>query len=124
MSERPEVQFRRVERLDREKVEWIERLARNYEGLTNVSLAVLRLEHEARKPSQVSVQVIDNNLVYLVAIAEHEGLHTDRDIRIRDEEAARIWISYYDASLWSRAQPIVERGKFDRTLWQRLRSQV
>jgi hypothetical protein len=64
-----------------------------------------------RKLPTVSVQLVDERLTYLVAIVEHVGAHSPRDLRISDSAAAKMWLAYYDEMLWRPAIKIVEDGK-------------
>jgi hypothetical protein len=77
---RGNVRFRRIERVSRQKREWLEHLVDEFTGRANFSLACLVTPEEDRKIGAISVQLVDARKVYLVAIREHSSAHAVRDI--------------------------------------------
>lgn len=121
---RNQVRFRRIERLSKDKVAWIEEFMARHKGRTNFSLACLNDEPTIRKLPYVSVQIVDDSLTYLVAIAEHYGeTHPKRDLVIHDVDAAALWRAYYQ-QLWDRADVVIDAGKVDEAAWRALKRRL
>lgn len=116
--------FRRVERLSRDKIPWLQKHISEYEGVRNFSLSVIMPPYEDRKLPHVSVQLIDSHTCILVAVAEHEGTHGPRDIWMRDEDSTLLWKNYYDAILWRQATKLIENGSVDHATWDRLKQEL
>jgi len=121
MKSRPYVRFRRVERLTAEKIPWIGKLIQEYRGLKNVSLGCIDLGTAPRKPPHVSVQLIDDYLTFLVAVAAHYPHSGNRDVIIQDKAANTIWVSYYDTTLWNGSIKLIENGDVNEETWSNIR---
>ena len=107
---KPEVSFRRLERRTRDKVDWLLKLRDDYSGARNFSVALLPFGGRQRnKLPVISVQIIDEEVSFLVAVASHEDLHSARDMALMGAEAARIWQAYYD-ELWNDSDLLIDKG--------------
>jgi hypothetical protein len=114
------VSFRRVERASLEKRVWLEQLVRDYDGVGNFSLGVLLLSSRERRTGLVSVQLVDENDVVLVAVAEHDSSLGVRDIWITNRAAADLWRHYYEDILWRPAARVIENGRLNQNEWKRV----
>ena len=121
---RPQVRFRRVERISWQKRNWIDSLVTDMAGRPNCSLACLMVPQEPRKLSTVSVQLVDKEVAYLVAITEHVDAHSPRDLRISDPTAAEMWLAYYDEMLWRPAVKIIENGHVNEPALASIRAEM
>lgn len=112
--------FRRLERFTHGKIAWLLQLCEEYQGLVNFSLAYLPFGGKERERTPaISVQVIDNQRTYLVAIARHEDLHEFRDICLVGEAPARIWHTYFE-DLWTNSRLLIDKGRVS----EELRSEI
>ena len=116
--------FRRVERATPNKREWLQSLIERYEGKRNFSLACIRDRSEDRHLPHISMQVIDEDKVFLVAIGAQSHEPDLRDIYIKSPQAAKVCLSYYNKLLWERSDVIVERGRVDVEVWNRIRREI
>ena len=115
-----EVAFRRVERVARDKCDWITEIVKTYQGLENFSLACLIVDEKRRKLPYVSVQLVDENISFLVAVSEHSTPRGCRDIFIKDSEASSLWKTYYEKMLWEDALKVIEHGQLNEPVWKRV----
>ncbi|MBZ0218605.1 MAG: hypothetical protein K8F25_18765, partial [Fimbriimonadaceae bacterium] len=127
LRNRPDVRFRRVERLSLEKRDWIESLIADMTDRPNCSLSCLVVRNMPAKLPTISVQLVDRQRVYLVAICEHIDAHEPRDISITDVDAASVWLRYYDEMLWGPSLKVIENGNVNQQVlnqvhaeWDRL----
>lgn len=105
------VKFKRIVRDTEKNKEWIKGLVESLEGKPNADLAVLKkdLPEDEKMPLALSVQVIDNDKVWLVAIEDHERDNQFRDMFIKGETFALAMSGYY-ARLWKHSEKLVETG--------------
>ncbi|MDX2079922.1 MAG: hypothetical protein SFU53_04000 [Terrimicrobiaceae bacterium] len=101
---------RRVERLTVQKAEWLRTLTAELSGLENFSLSVLDDPSDEDLPAAVSVCRIDDNVAWLIALAEHESTTEHRDISITDPDCVRIISRYFQKRLWDRATVVISHG--------------
>jgi hypothetical protein len=103
------VPFRRIVRKTKANIPWIRSLVTAYAGLAHVSIAVVADSRDAEMPLGLSVQIVDDLHVYLVALEGHYETGTGRDRYFRSVGLARTLHTYYDR-LWKRADPVLENG--------------
>lgn len=108
------VKTRRVERLSKEKMDWIKHLCARLEGCPQFSLRLIDARSVERRVPEVSVQCLDDIDTVLVAVAEHSNETKKRDIWIQDREATLMWRDYYDDFLWKPSISLIENGVLDR----------
>ncbi len=116
-----DVRYERVERIGPNKQEWIQRLITELGGHENFSLYWLPDGEDRERIPNVSVQLIDEDIVVLVAVAAHNSPQEPRDIWIRDRDIARLWRNYYDVFLKRAATPLIEGGHIHQINYDRLR---
>lgn len=110
MKGRPEISFKRIVRRSNQNIPWVAGLVRELSGKPNNSVALIDDSSTDSIPMALSVQVVDNNKVWFVAIASHHQDGEYRDLHIEDEIAGRMMNIYYDR-LWDRATKLLENGK-------------
>ena len=112
MKQRPKVIFKRVVRASPKNDEWIIDLIRELEGRPNVDLAVLTkdLPAEDELPLSLSVQLIDNDKVWIVATGSHETQNEFRDVFIRNGDVAAAMEQYYER-IWGFSEKLLDRGR-------------
>lgn len=103
--------IRRVERYSNEKKEWINQLAKNFEGISNISLAVYKDPFDTTMPAAMSVCRIDDRCAWLIAVAEHESTGSVRDLMLTGKDSVDLIRRYFQERLWSRSILILDRGK-------------
>lgn len=104
------VEFRRIIRAIPELDDWVEDIIEEHEGTSRYSLACIpdSEPHIENKP-HVSVQLIDGEITYFVAVGEQmEGSHP-RDMCVRSEEMNSQWTRYFQ-SLWDDSFVVLRRG--------------
>lgn len=107
-----DVSFRRIIRGITELEDWVDSLLDEHENDSNFSLACIpdKEPHEPSKP-HVSVQLIDDNVTYFVAVGEQkESGKTPRDLRLESESVSDQWTKYYNR-IWEDSIVVMERGK-------------
>lgn len=109
-KQRDGVIFRRIVRGIPQTKEWIEYLIETHEGDNNYSLACL-LDEEPNSglKAHVPVQLIDQNIVYFVAVGEQLEEGSPRDIYIRSEELNTQWDRYY-SRIWADSCTLIRAG--------------
>jgi len=104
------VEFKRIIRGVPQLEGWIDHLLDQHEGAPNYSLAVtMDEEPEAVLKSHVAVQLIDDNIVYFVAIGEQQEYSDPRDMYIRSKKLNTQWERYYDR-IWENSCTLINRG--------------
>lgn len=113
IRKKEKVEFRRIIRALPGTKEWIERMVENLKGSKNFSLAcVLDQNPESESLPHVSVQLIDSDLTFLVAVGEQREEQDPRDMFVRSEEFRRLWGRYFQR-LWAESRVVVKRGVLD-----------
>lgn len=104
------VEFRRLIRANPNLDNWVEELIEEHEGTSRYSLAcVPDPEPESGELPHVSVQLIDDEIVYFVAVGQQMEGSTPRDMFVRSTEMNSQWGQYYE-NLWGKSFKILRRG--------------
>ncbi len=110
MKVRPRVNFRRIVRQSSKNNAWVSELMVALAGKANVDIAVLAdLGPEHVMPMALSVQLIDENKVWLVATGSHHTNRHFRDVYIENADVADAITEYY-ARLWSKSRVVLDHG--------------
>jgi hypothetical protein len=115
---------RRLERVSKEKIPWIEEHIRQLGGAPNFSLSCFVELPETALPKGVSVQCVDETDAVLVAVARHSNPTEPRDIWLTGDLVARMWRDYFEQRLWASAQPIIVKGVVDAAAWNALKARL
>lgn len=119
--------FRRVERVSKEKIEWIEQLLHDFTNVNNFSLYCILDPRESRGSELsdlVSVQRVDNEHTFIVALLEHTSTTGFRDIYIRDKSITDFFREYYQKRLIQKATPIIVNGRPDLEAWNKIKIEL
>jgi hypothetical protein len=111
MKKRPNTDFKRIVRRTEKNDPWIRELMDELKGRSNIHISLLDrdLPSSFEMPLALSVQVIDDLKVWLVATASHESEGRFRDIYIENAELAAAISDYYDR-LWNLSVKVLDRG--------------
>jgi hypothetical protein len=110
MKKRPNTTFKRIIRRTAKNDPWVCDLITHLEGKTNNSVALLYdLPVDREMPLALSVQLVDDNKVWLVATASHETEGEYRDVYIENAQVAEAISNYYDR-LWLLSVKVLDRG--------------
>ncbi len=105
------VRFRRIIRDTPQNRVWAGELVKQLSGCPNADLALLRDDPpEKENPLALSVQVIDDDQVFLVALGGHDRDGAYRDLMIIDEATGALMKRYYER-LWNRSMVILGSGR-------------
>jgi len=106
-----DVEFKRLIRGIPQLEEWVDHLINEHEGDGNFSLACT-MDDEPNKPlrEHVPVQIIDDDIVYFVAVGEQQERGGPRDMFVRSEDLNNQWQRYYDR-IWDEGSEIMNRGR-------------
>lgn len=112
MKDRRTITFKRLIRHSEKNRPWVTELLRELKGKANVELAVLTtdLPDEEEMPLTLSVQVVDSDKTWLVAIASHENERAFRDIYIENAYVAAGMTDYFDR-IWRVSETLLYRGR-------------
>lgn len=107
----PKVHFRRLIRYTDKNKPWIKELLRDFSGVPNFDLAVIRdLEDANVKLSYaLSAQIIDSQKCWLVAIESHENQNAYRDVYLEGSAISESMQGYY-ARLWNLSEELIVSG--------------
>jgi len=110
-KEDEDVEFKRLIRGIPQLEGWVDQLIDEHEGDGNFSLACT-MDDEPDKPlrEHVPVQIIDDDIVYFVAVGEQQERSGPRDMFVRSEDLNAQWHRYYDR-LWDDSSEIMNRGR-------------
>lgn len=124
IERKPDVEFRRMVRAIPQLNDWVEHLLDERDGLANYSLACFP-DNEPAEPERpyISVQLIDNDLTYFVAVGEQRETSSPRDMYVESEEMNNQWSKYYKW-LWNRSFVILRRGSIQTEELQEYRDHV
>ena len=116
---------RRVERISKEKIEWIESLINKVEGVVNFSLyCILDLNVRPNEMSEsISVQRVDEHL-FLIALTEHRSTSKPRDIYIRSKQLNEYFKNYYETRLVQSATLIIKDGRLFKEEWEKMKGKI
>jgi len=124
IRKRAPVEFRRLVRAVPGLRNWIEEMVTDLGKVGTFSLACLPdREPETDAIATVSVQCIDEDQVFLVAVGEQQESRGPRDLYVESEEFNRIWNQYYDR-LWNRAFLVIDRGRIDDIALAKVREMI
>jgi hypothetical protein len=121
VKNKPKVIFRRVERVSAEKIPWIEKLLNDFSGVTNFSLYCLVEPIESRNlelSDLISIQRVDNEHTFIVALLEHTSTTGARDIYFRDKSITEFFREYYQKRLIQKSKPIITNGRPNIANWE------
>jgi hypothetical protein len=80
-------------------------------------------EPEVDAIATVSVQCIDEDQIFFVAVGEQQESRGPRDLYVESEDFNRIWNQYYDR-LWNRAILVIDRGRIDDANLSKVREMI
>ena len=115
--------IRRVERVSVEKIEWIEGLLNKMEGLVNFSMFCL-VDNEkelAEMSDYLSVQRVDEEHVFFVAVTEHRSTSKPRDIYIKSKRLGEYFLNYYETRLIRKSLQVMKDGKMVPDSWNKIK---
>lgn len=105
------VEFRRIVRAIPNLDPWIREMLNEREGISRYSLACLPDENpDTRSKPHVSVQIIDDEITYFVAVGEQQETNEPRDMFVRSMELNDQWGRYYQR-MWDDSFVILRRGQ-------------
>jgi len=112
MKKKRDVAFKRIIRHSPANEVWIADLLRELEGRPNNDLAVLRADIPVDNvmPLSLSVQVVDEDKTWLVAIHTHEREGEFRDIYVENPDVALGITGYFDR-LWAKSVTVLDHGR-------------
>lgn len=112
MKRRSKINFRRLIRHTDKNASWVADLVRELRGRPNVDIAVLTcdLGSDHEMPLALSVQVVDNDKVWIVASGSHQTKQAFRDVYIKDASVAAAMIQYYDR-IWEKSLIVLDQGR-------------
>lgn len=106
------VKVRRLIRAIPQMEEWVDDLVDTHDGDSNFSLAcVPDFEPDVGSKPHVSVQLIDKDLTYFVAVGgQEERGEVPRDIRLEAVPVNRQWMKYYNR-IWDESFVVMRKGR-------------
>lgn len=106
-----DVKVRRLIRAIPQLEGWVDDLIETHKGDSNFSLAcVPDFEPDADSKPHVSVQLIDRDKTYFVAVGgQEEQGEVPRDLRLEAEPVNRQWMKYYNR-IWNGAFVVMRAG--------------
>lgn len=120
VNEKQNVDFRRVERISKDKVIWIETLLSQFNQVHNFSLYCLKEPDNSKFEDLVdliSIQRVDDSHTFLVALLEHKSTIGKRDIYLRNKEVTTFFRTYFQKRLIEKSIPIIRNGNIDTKAW-------
>jgi hypothetical protein len=120
----PKLPVRRVERVSKEKISWIETHIKELGNVPNFSLSCFVESPSTSLPKSISVQCVDETDAILVAVARHSNPTEPRDIWLCGDAVAKMWRQYFEQRLWASAQPIIVNGVVDVKAWEKLKASL
>ncbi len=116
-----QVDFKRLVRAVPGLRSWIEAMVEDLGNVANFSLACLPDQNpDDNEIPTISVQCVDDDQVFFVAVGEQQESRGRRDMYIESEDANRIWSQYYER-LWSEAIVVINRGIVDQVALAKVR---
>lgn len=120
--------IRRVERLSKEKIQWIEGLIKDFSKISNFSLFIYKdpsLELQKSEMSALlSVQRVDSEHTFIVALNEHSSISRPRDIYFRSKMLTDYFVKYYQDRIIKHSECIIDNGIFNEPKWQQIKSNL
>ncbi len=110
---RSDLEFKRLIRAVPGIRNWLEQMVTELKDVPNFSLACLvDNQPESDNITTVSVQCVDDNKVYFVAVGEQQESTGRRDLYVESEDFGKVWNQYYER-LWRSAIVVIDRGRID-----------
>ena len=69
----------------------------------------------------LSIQVIDDHHLFIVALLEHTSTKGHRDIYIRDKNVTNFFREYYNTRLVKKSKPIIRKGTINKNNWKQIK---
>jgi len=108
----PDVRFRRIVRALPGTEDWIEGMVEELQGLGTFSLAcILDEQPDSRSIPHISVQLIDEDKTFFVAVGQQTEARRPRDLYIRSEDVNSQWSRYYNRLWGDQAVAVMEEGQ-------------
>jgi hypothetical protein len=105
-----EVKFRRLVRRSPENEAWVATAAEALDGTPRLDIALINdLDETKLMPLALSVQIIDQQKAWLVAVQSHEQIGDYRDVAIEGGDLPKVFQLYFDR-LWREAEVILDSG--------------
>jgi hypothetical protein len=109
MKKRSDVSFRRLVRHSQKNEPWIKQILKDMAGARNFALCVVEDDESKEHSLALSVQVIDNDKAWLVAVNSHEPRGGPRDIALLGNTVSDGLRHYYNR-LWERGKVLMTAG--------------
>jgi hypothetical protein len=110
MKANPAAQFKRIIRDTDANREWADEIIPFVMQTANFSLALLKdVDATEEMPLALSVQIIDERIAWLVAVAEHTDADLYRDVAVENEIVVEVLNKYFDR-LWRLSRPVFRPG--------------
>ena len=120
----PDVEFKRLIRAVPGLANWIEQMVAQLKDVSNFSLACLvGTEPETDNVPVVSVQCVDDNKVFFVAVGEQQESIGRRDLYVESEDFGNVWSQYYER-MWRDAIVVINRGRIEQASLARVRQLI
>jgi hypothetical protein len=112
MKERTNITFKRLIRDSPRNHTWVADLIRALKDKPNIEISLLKgdLSPENGMGLAMSVQVVDENKAWLVALRTHEIEDEFRDIYIENPDVTTGLTAYYDR-IWEASTQLLDRGR-------------
>ena len=112
MKQRTNVHFQRVIRASASNEHWVAELLRDLRNRPTSDVALLNrdLPDEFEMPLALSVQVVDDRFVWIVASSSHEDRQGVRDLFIESTELAAVMRGYYER-IWTLSTLLLDHGR-------------
>jgi hypothetical protein len=110
IKKRPQVRFRRIVRTSAKNRSWVTEMISLLREVPNADVAILKESEREPMPLALSVQVIDGEKTWLVAVGSHERVADYRDLYIENRDVAATMQQYYDR-LWGKATKLLDSGR-------------
>lgn len=108
----PNVRFRRIVRALPGTEDWIEGMINELQGIGTFSLACILDEHpERRSIPHISIQLVDEDQTFFVAVGQQTESRRPRDLYIRSEDVNSQWSRYYERLWENEAVAVMEEGQ-------------
>ncbi len=109
MRRREEITFRRIVRASEKNRPWIAKMLKDMKGARNFALAAINDDESKADSLVLSVQIVDGELAWLVALESHEPKGGPRDLHVKGKIVADALRLYY-SRIWARAEVLMQAG--------------
>lgn len=111
-KEKEGVKFRRLIRGLPQLEDWVDDLIDTHEGNGDFSLGVILDEDpEVKLKSHIPVQLIDQDILYFVAVGEQHESGSPRDMFVQSKELNTQWERYYERMWEEDSLTLISRGR-------------